>query len=142
MSNLNNLISEFAKQKKEFSDRAGKLLVDELRGIPGVEEIRWAQYTPYFNDGDSCEFIVGDIYFRLENSPEDAGDYRDGFQHTYDIKKVLGEKNETYIKLKEINEMLGRPEMQSILQSLYDDHVEVTINVKTGEATTSSYSHD
>jgi hypothetical protein len=27
---------------------------------PGVHGIRWTQYTPYFNDGDACEFSAHD----------------------------------------------------------------------------------
>ena len=30
---------------------------DELVGAT------WAQYTPYFNDGDECIFGLGDVYF-------------------------------------------------------------------------------
>ena len=30
---------------------------------PDIQAIKWVQYTPYFNDGDPCEFRVGDFSF-------------------------------------------------------------------------------
>lgn len=30
---------------------------------PGVKALSWAQYTPYFNDGDECVFRVHGLYF-------------------------------------------------------------------------------
>lgn len=41
---------------------------------PIVEEIWWTQYTPYFNDGDACEFGVGEMFYRLTRD-EDACEY-------------------------------------------------------------------
>jgi hypothetical protein len=32
-----------------------------------VDNIFWTQYTPYFNDGESCEFSVGDVYLILKD---------------------------------------------------------------------------
>ena len=37
-----------------------------------LEAIAWTQYTPYFNDGDVCEFTMGDIYF-ITDGIADAG---------------------------------------------------------------------
>lgn len=34
-------------------------LVDSVLNVPGVAAFRWTQYTPYFNDGDACEFGFG-----------------------------------------------------------------------------------
>ena len=30
--------------------------VDKLLSVDGIDGIAWSQYTPYFNDGDVCEF--------------------------------------------------------------------------------------
>jgi hypothetical protein len=32
---------------------------------PEIESVYWTQYTPYFNDGDSCHFSVHEPYFVL-----------------------------------------------------------------------------
>lgn len=37
-----------------------------MRKNPLIKEIGWTQYTPYFNDGDSCVFHVYDINFRCD----------------------------------------------------------------------------
>ncbi len=40
------------------------LLINELRRLlisTGVNHVVWTQYTPYFNDGDVCNFSVGDL---------------------------------------------------------------------------------
>lgn len=37
---------------------------------PELKSISWVQYTPYFNDGDPCEFRVGDFYHLLEGDGE------------------------------------------------------------------------
>lgn len=43
------------------------LLADER-----VIEFGWQQYTPYFNDGDVCEFSVGAPWIRTVDDDEDA----------------------------------------------------------------------
>lgn len=37
--------------------------IDAVLAIPGVSAVSWKQYTPYFMDGDPCEFGVNDPYF-------------------------------------------------------------------------------
>lgn len=33
--------------------------------VPQLHEITWSQYTPYFNDGDTCTFGIREVYFGL-----------------------------------------------------------------------------
>lgn len=40
--------------------------VDEILAAPGVVALGWHQYTPYFNDGEPCEFSVGELYLKLD----------------------------------------------------------------------------
>src|SRR5690606_27694335 len=50
-------------------------------------KVLWSQYTPSFNDGEPCEFTIGDVY--LTNAPiEDVRKhghhyYEDEFDHVY-----------------------------------------------------------
>ena len=62
MSNLDQLATSFAAMKKEISEQfqsevqlAFKELFDKH---PEVKSMQWAQYTPYFNDGEPCEFYM------------------------------------------------------------------------------------
>ena len=59
----------------------------------GVKAIAWQQYTPYFNDGEPCEFGVGDLSFT--SNPvvaadwlnEDAGDEEDRYDDSGNIRE-------------------------------------------------------
>jgi hypothetical protein len=69
-----------------FVEKAGKELRDEIQKTleeivklffaanPHVASLSWHQYTPYFNDGDSCIFSVGDPQFTLKNSAASTSD--------------------------------------------------------------------
>lgn len=56
--------------------------LDAVFAFPEVDAIRWPQFTPYFNDGDACEFSVHDPLLRLVDGDEDAGYNGDGFIDT------------------------------------------------------------
>lgn len=53
--------------------------LDKVLAFEGVEGIRWEQYTPYFNDGEPCEFSTGEVRIRLTGVDEEDGDYEDGY---------------------------------------------------------------
>lgn len=59
------------KQLKEETTEAAKQLFSEgaaamFEQAPEIESVFWTQYTPYFNDGYTCYFGVGDVYFTLK----------------------------------------------------------------------------
>lgn len=53
----------------------------------GIKAIAWTQYTPYFNDGDVCEFSVGDFSYTSNQTVADiwlaemAGDEDDVYEY-------------------------------------------------------------
>lgn len=58
--------------------------IDAALAVPGIHGLIWDQYTPYFNDGDPCEFSVGDVRALLSEAEvnqtdedDDDRDYRD-----------------------------------------------------------------
>lgn len=53
--------------------------LDDVLASDAVEAIRWTQYTPYFNDGEACEFSVHEPYIRFVDGDEEAGEREDGF---------------------------------------------------------------
>lgn len=64
-SDLKRLSDAMRAIKKELSSK-GIALVKEafddfFQKHTEVLEVRWTQYTPYFNDGDVCEFRVNDF---------------------------------------------------------------------------------
>ena len=60
MNKLNVIIEKYSEAKKQFQAEATQLLKEEFKEffkkVPEVKVIKWTQYTPYFNDGDPCEF--------------------------------------------------------------------------------------
>lgn len=76
---IENLKEKYQEtMKKEF-----KSIVDEFfKAVPDVKCVCWTQYTPYFNDGDTCEFNVNDIFFIGDNfdptNLEDPYEYESG----------------------------------------------------------------
>lgn len=61
------LEAEFNKLQAQFKLDAEVILKDTFKNVfnknPNLTAIVWTQYTPYFNDGDSCVFSVNDIHF-------------------------------------------------------------------------------
>lgn len=47
--------------------------IDRALAVPGVRGLVWEQYTPYFNDGDSCEFSLNDVRVILEGDDDKDG---------------------------------------------------------------------
>jgi len=61
---------------------------DAVLSVPGVHAVRWRQATPYFNDGDPCEFRIQELGVRfspLDNEEDERGDYEDGFVDRYSL---------------------------------------------------------
>lgn len=68
---LNEEMKEKSKilMKQEFAE-----FFEKYDGI--VHSLFWNQYTPYFNDGESCEFSVHDVWMTLQSDADDE-DYED-----------------------------------------------------------------
>lgn len=75
---IQNEYREMKKDLDEFhkrtQDKGKHVFLTVLRQFfdttPEVSKIIWTQYTPYFNDGDTCEFGVNDPVFLETNSKE------------------------------------------------------------------------
>lgn len=61
-------------------------LLDAVLDVPGVEAVRWHQYTPYFNDGDPCYFHTWGVGVKVAGGDPEAGEYEDGFVDIYEIR--------------------------------------------------------
>lgn len=62
MSLLEELNESIKKLNSEIANKAQKAILEEVRKIfekhPKLENFSWQQYTPYFNDGEACNFNV------------------------------------------------------------------------------------
>jgi hypothetical protein len=66
---LDVIKAEYREKMKVFWGEAVKSIFEKA---PSVETIFWRQYVPMFNDGEACEFGLGEIEFT--NAPHDVID--------------------------------------------------------------------
>lgn len=45
--------------------------IDRVLAAPGVSGLIWEQYTPYFNDGDPCEFSLHEVRLLIDGYDEE-----------------------------------------------------------------------
>jgi hypothetical protein len=82
MSNttIETLVAEYNKVKEEFVEKSKNALRTAFKEFfasnPDIDQITWAQYTPYFNDGDPCIFRVNDMFFTLDEEHVDLSEIR------------------------------------------------------------------
>lgn len=138
------------KIKSELSafEQTKRQLIEELRNkfpgmfsplfekYPQIESVSWRQYTPYFNDGDPCEFRarVDDI----EVNGKDLYDFEE-YASSYYREKEGRESNELEKGVEAFIEVLTQiPD--DFYKDLFGDHVMVTI--KNNEIEVEEYEHD
>jgi hypothetical protein len=148
---FDQLISDQAELKRKFQEQAQSLFKDITKEFfeknPGVTGVIWTQYTPYFNDGDTCVFSVGDLTFT--NAPADElsdicwGEYEgetEGVWAADNIGYVLESDREYHQGTKNailaaggvdatscalFAKAVGSSEMEDVMQAMFGDHVKV-----------------
>jgi len=68
---INELKKELHKKSEEAFFKGAKQIIDSC---PDLESISWNQYTPYFNDGDTCEFSASTDYLKVNGDYAEDGD--------------------------------------------------------------------
>lgn len=108
---------------------------------PKATAIGWTQYTPYFNDGEPCEFGLHEFYYTTKegvNFEEVSSFYDDeeehGFKNTY-TDAAKGEKT-----IKEAVSTLVRAADSGLFETAFGDHAQI-IATPAGFHVT-EYSHD
>lgn len=61
-----NITSGAKKRHDQVSPEEFLAVVDEILATPGIRAIGWTQHTPYFNDGEPCEFGIGELALDLD----------------------------------------------------------------------------
>jgi hypothetical protein len=89
---------------------------------PEVYGVKWAQYTPYFNDGEACVFHLGSVAV-YPTKEEFEGD-----DSLYDFESY-GEEPETSLN-----------QIEDILEAIFGDHVQISATRE--EITTEEYEHE
>lgn len=115
-----------AKIKAEGMPAVKAFLKDYFDQHPEVYGIKWAQYTPYFNDGEPCVFGLSDIYiFKTQEAFESEDDMydNDGAEACY------GEEPEASLS-----------EVEDLLQAAFGDHAQVCVTREKIDV--EEYQHD
>lgn len=103
MSKLGEVTTEYNTLKKKFTDQLQGIVKDAFKEFftkfPEVTSIMWAQYTPYFNDGDTCYFSVHDFCFRLKAEFYEEGTTEDDLDEwdRYDFENIPMEKPSSWV---------------------------------------------
>jgi hypothetical protein len=138
---LTNLSAQLTEIQERTRREAQEVLKPGLKEFMDshldVEAIRWTQYTPYFNDGETCTFGVHDLEAKFVGGDEEAGDREDGFEYLWS-RTPDGVDNKTWADLHALNKALSNSD--DALQATFGDHVRVIVT-KDG-VDTEEYEHD
>lgn len=144
------LFAEVAKGKAEISkikEELSSKIKDSFHSIakelfviyPDLKSFGWSQYTPYFNDGEPCEFRTntGDVTINGFNS----WDSYDEDEENEMVNILDKAENDPYYQeiVDTIREFLSQFDNDDYYD-LFDDHVEVTVTADGIE--TQEYQHD
>lgn len=178
---MSEVINKIKEKLSEFEDRK-KVLIQEIRkDFPevisellnqsdSIKSVGWAQYTPYFNDGDTCEFSANIDYLYVNGEDSEDASILSPFKHgkikdEHDLlmhRELCAATNKSWLKTRKIGEdgLLPNPnyvkkeseifnEIKIALSSistdfyrdLFGDHCMVTI-YKGGKLDVSEYEHE
>lgn len=101
--------------------------VDMLFGaVPDLEAIEIIQYTPYFMDGDVCEFSISSVSFY------DEDDYDQDWDYDFDSPVEQQLLKDALLRFIRSNDEL--------MKSMYGDHAKITITREGTEV--EEYDHE
>lgn len=130
-----------------FNESAAELFAKH----PELQAFKWQQYTPYFNDGDSCEFSVrtddpGVLAVGAEDW-DDADEIASDYVYRPDApdgdkfpKKKPEEMHQLHEAQKSVATFLSQFD-EDDMQYMFGDHVEITVDRDDG-IEKDEYSHD
>lgn len=79
LNNFDELNEQINKAKEEMRGKSKGLIEAAVKrfldSCPEVTGVHWVQYTPYFNDGESCEFDVNEICFHILDEYEELDSF-------------------------------------------------------------------
>jgi hypothetical protein len=131
--------SDVAIQIEETISKAKKeaevAFLAELKDIfvrhPELKVIKWPQYVPGFNDGDACEFSLGEIVVSNEIDISNCGEWDEdeaGDEPENLIAFTLGYDEPTeYADLKPLGKFMNSHTGQDILEFIFGINIEVIV---------------
>jgi hypothetical protein len=148
---------EIKKLKEEMLEASNKIFTDLTKTIfedhPKVKSFGWNQFTPYFNDGETCEFSANVDYIQINDEPVDESEWINETKITnwgtwnrekrqYEGRTEVPNFNydsELVKATDEIREFLRNFD-NDFFMSQFGDHAEVTITAEG--VSVDEYEHD
>lgn len=152
---LNEMRNKMQQMKKEYEEVIQKFGKDMFNSAtkelfennPKLTSFTWNQYTPYFNDGDTCTFGVNRDYFTINRTGQSldlwgVDRWNDpGYEYTPDPKHYnLNSVDEIISIATGINKVLYLFEDDDLLM-MFGDHAKITV-FRDGQIGIDSYDHD
>jgi hypothetical protein len=137
---------EIKKLKEEMLEASNKIFTDLTKTIfeenPKVKSFGWNQYTPYFNDGETCTFSANTDYIYVNGVSVDESDWISETKITnygtwnrekreYEGRTEVPNLNydpELVKSSDEIREFLRNFD-EDFFMSQFGDHAEITVTV-------------
>lgn len=143
------LLAEQAVLTAKFREKAQELFKDTTREFfdknPGITAVIWTQYTPFFNDGDTCEFGVHEPYFTNANDEqfEDItrwGEYEGEEEGVWSESDWILTGDGDYVRERrakldltkidapsviKFSRLIQSSDMEDVMEAMFGDHVRV-----------------
>jgi hypothetical protein len=146
-------LAAFEEKKKTFVEELRKefptMFKELFEKSDKIQSFGWSQYTPYFNDGDSCTFGVNADYPYINGDNIDECDWydwrvryhlrgdKDYVNLLTDNPNIDVELHKTIDEFKDVINSIP----EDFLQELFGDHALVTIH-RNGNVGVEEYDHD
>ena len=118
-----NLLSSISKRRKQYREGLSVEFSAYFREVfarhPVLEAVRWEQYTPYYNDGESCTFRV------YGSEPDVRFVGSSDFESTAEGEMSTAEKERAVEDLCDSFFPLANQEPEAFLE-MFGDHARVT----------------
>jgi len=161
---FDQLLNEQEELRRKFQVTAQELFKETTKeffdGNPGVKAVVWAQYTPYFNDGDTCTFSVNSPTFTNAPDPENVrwGEYNGDEEGVFAVENMqyTMKSDSHYYKADQeairkaggvdvdsceaFERMITSSAMEDVMLAMFGDHVQVIATREGFEV--NDYDHD
>lgn len=119
----------------------GKMFDDFFDKYPEILEVKWTQYTPFFNDGDACYFGMNEPCAITQSTLDAvASGEMSEYETYYEDYSFEGLPDDERMKALsgDLYEIFGVLEFDDLSKQVFGDHVKVKI--KKGSIVTERYS--
>jgi hypothetical protein len=153
MSRYDEIMEKIKTLQAEAKEESRKLFHELAKEFfdthPNVNSFGWRQYTPYFNDGDVCEFSVHaspDYGITINDvsadDDESLPEFPSSREPNYQQKRIEYNlaRDQALHDYKAASEVVNKID-DDLMKELFGDHVTVTV-FRDGTCKVNDYEHD